>query len=71
MAKRMEWRNTTRVPKRPEGVKEFDDMIDHLVKENKITNDEAFLLYYLTESLLQKERQSTMQYCSSRGNNFR
>jgi len=68
MAKRMEWRNTTRVPKRPEGVKDFDDMIDHLVRENKITNDEAFLLYYLTESLLQKERD---WYCSNWGTNFK
>ena len=65
--KKMEWKNATRVPAYPKEVKEFDDMIDHLVQENKITDDEAFILYYLTTFLLQKERQSTMEYCSSWG----
>jgi len=69
--KKMEWKNATRVPKRPEGVKELDDMIDHLVQENKITNDEAFTLHYLTTFLLQEERQNTLEYCSSWGRGFK
>ena len=61
--KKMEWKNATRVPAYPKGVKKLDDMIDHLVQVNKITDDEAFTLHYLTTFLLQEERQNTLEYC--------